>query len=136
MNKSRILLILIAMFAVGVSAVSADLRSGSHHDASNSVLHPCILHVHHGHDHAADHHALNEMHRFALHRFGQAKERPETFGTTGEWARDWQLRWADYEIGGHVVRLYHVTSKHDPQRRFLSVWDHQHGRYAEWQPAH
>lgn len=139
-TSSRILFILTATFAVGVTAIHADLQhSATQHESVGpdfAVHHPCTSHVAHDHGDLHDHDAILDMHRFVGDRFSEATERPETFGSVIQWTPDWELRWLDYEVGDHTIRLYHLTSRHNPERRYVSFWNDEHGRHTEWRNVH
>jgi hypothetical protein len=139
MSKIRFLFILIGAIALGLTAASHESHNlinpnAVHHDDAD-VNRPCEQHndVHHdAHDQAA----IAEMSLFAAHRYNGATQRPGTFGASPEWSHEWELRWIDYDTSGHIVRLYHLTNKHDADIRYLSASDHEHGHYGDWQPAH
>jgi len=128
--------------------VVAHDESAAHGHSQDAVHHgsiPAEQHVgEHGHAASAshlatladhDHVALADMHNYAAHHFVASAERPETFGAAAEWARDWELRWIDYDDAGHVIRIYHATSKHDDNVRYTSLWDSHRARYHAWEPA-
>jgi hypothetical protein len=140
MSKIRFLFILLAGIALTLTAASHESHSvvnqnPIHHHDDVDINHPCEQHsdIHHGeHDHAA----IAEMALFAAHHYNGATQHPGTFGAATEWSHDWELRWVDYDVSGHTVRLYHLTNKHDAGIRYLSASDHEHGHYGDWQPAH
>jgi len=80
--------------------------------------------------------AVADMHSYALHNLGTVNEHPDSFGMADRWAYDWELRWIDYEAGGHMIRIYHATSKHNETLRYTSLWDGYNVRYHDWERVH
>jgi hypothetical protein len=135
MRNRRILisLIVIIVFALSAApAVSRYVLIHESHDAEHHVAsHDAVAPVDH------DHLALHEMHDFVAQHFSHdAIVHDDTFGTATEWAHDWELRWVDYEVSGHLIRLYHVTNKQHPDQRYVSLHNAEHGHYAEWHSVH
>lgn len=150
MRMIRTLLIPAAAFALALAAAPAADNHQQHvHDAvaphnvshDGDSAHTCTQT--HSTSHTLRHSehvdhidaALTDMHHFAAGHFGAVHERPETFGQAVEWAPDWELRWIDFETPQRVVRIYHATSRHDHQIRFVARWDHHNGHYNHWQKA-
>jgi len=113
MRKSAVFLVL-ATLPFALAAVAGHTAARSHHDEV----------------------ALADMHDHMLRHYGNARPELHTFGVAAHWSHDWELRWIDYHRVGGRVRVYHLTHKHDPQRRYTldSHADHLHSH--SWQPVH
>ena len=93
-----------------------------HHDANT-----------HG-DH--EHLALSDMQHYAVHHLSDFSPLTNTYGSAPQWAREWELRWIDYDTGQGIVRVYHATNRHDDDVRYTSLWDGTNLRYHAWEPVH
>lgn len=124
--------IALALAMIGVAAFFAPAGAQQHHDGYD--------HNHHGAAHFSvaphDHIALADMHTYAAEHLGAITELPDTYGETDHWAHDWELRWIDYDVSGHIVRVYHAINKHDDARRFAASWDGHQARYYDWVAIH
>jgi hypothetical protein len=80
--------------------------------------------------------ALAEMYAYAALHFETFTELPDTFGGTEAWSETWNLHWLDVETGGHVVRIYHLTSKEDARLRFVAIFDDRDGLWTDWQAVY
>jgi hypothetical protein len=133
MRTFKALFVLIA--ALGVAAVFTPVAAQLH---TNDAMHDSHHDSHFVHltglPHA--HVALDDMHSYASHHLGDVTELPETYGEADHWAHDWELRWVDYQVSGHVVRVYHAINKHDDGVRYASSWDGHQARYHDWVPIH
>lgn len=150
MRQKATLLILFTVSLLALSAAALDVsRGGSDHSTGAGTGDPCArpsaLHEEESHSHDAaastslahaDQTAISEMHAFARDHFNDPKEHPKTFGAARHWAPDWELRWIDYGVSGTSIRVYHLSSRHDPAIRYLSIEDHGHGHAVTWQPIH
>jgi hypothetical protein len=83
-----------------------------------------------------DHVALVDMQSYAVTNLAGAHCLGYTYGTAPEWAREWELRWIDYDTGDGIIRIYHAMNKHDHDLRFTSSWDSARTQYHAWKPAH
>lgn len=147
--------ILVIFAFVGAFTQCAFQTTGQRNDAATpSLNHVETIHgsaVTTGHDHQVHfaavshlavpqaHHdlvAIADMHSYALHNLGRVNEYPDSFGMADRWAHDWELRWIDYEAGGHTIRIYHATNKHDTALRYTSLWDGHTVRYHDWERVH
>ena len=80
-----------------------------------------------------DDHALADMYTYATLHLGTFRELPETFNGTTNWSHAWSLHWLDVDHDGAIIRVYHLTDKDNPGRRFVATWDTQSGRATEWE---
>src|SRR5438067_5926579 len=72
-------------------------------------------------DAANDLQALADMHTFAVVQFGRFLDVPDTFGSTPHYSPVWHLAWLDVVRNGHVIRIYHLTNKHDHEERLVAA---------------
>jgi hypothetical protein len=145
------LLILAVAVAVMSPMPTSRAEEPQHNVAQQNVHDSENSHTDHGtpcsHDHGAgthplqhaagshDHVALEDMHKFASHELHSARCLLHTYGTAPHWSPDWELRWVDYDAGDRIVRIYHVTNKHDGVRR-VSLLDSARLHDHAWNPAH
>ena len=61
-----------------------------------------------------------DMHTFAVVQFGRFLDVPDTFGSTPHYSPVWHLAWLDVVRNGHVIRIYHLTNKHDREERLVA----------------
>jgi len=130
MRKIRSLFILLATIVAATAFVPAVAQLHTNDDAHGTH------HFAHIADLPHEHLALADMHAYATHHLGEVTELPDTYGEADHWAHDWELRWIDYEVSGHVVRVYHAINKHDHDVRFASSWDIHQERYHDWVEIH
>lgn len=119
--------LLVFAFAVsGAHSPQFNPTDSVHHD---TVLAPA---------HDAAHHdargtALADMQAYAHRKLGHVEPRLDTFRSNGDWSSEWDLHWIDVEHDGRVARIYHVTEKVNPQRRFAWMWDSGSPQPTAWE---
>ena len=80
--------------------------------------------------------ALADMRQFGEQHFVIVGAVPGTLRVVGDWSATHVLRWADFDAGNEIVRIYHATNRHNHALRYVSLGDGHHGRHHEWKPVH
>jgi hypothetical protein len=117
-----------------------DHLDANHHSHNADTAHGGSVSAHHlfsyGNTDDHDRVARHDMASRAAQSLPRSTALPETFGCAEAWSADWELRWIDYETPSGIVRVYHATSRHGGDVRYISHWAHDEARYHEWQPIH
>lgn len=87
-------------------------------------------------DAAGDVEALADMHAFVALHLGEFVDVSDSFGSTPHYSDDWRLAWITVVHDGHIMRIYHLTNKHNHDDRLVAASDVTDGSATGWQPLH
>lgn len=126
--NARFALPIIALASVGALVTATNYHSlpaevPAHHESLD-----------HHHSHNA-HVAFTDMSAHAVHHLRGIPLHEDALETNPEWTPDWELHTVDVIHNGHLLRIYHAMNRHNPDIRFVAIWDTENSIATAWEPA-
>lgn len=129
-----------SLFIIVAAIILVTLLGGcSVADRQHTALHDHHATVNNHLDSEANNHdriARSDMDKRTAHDLPHSVALAGTFGRAERWSSDWELRWIDYQTPAGVVRVYHATSRHGDDLRYISHWAYDEAHHHPWEPIH